>query len=408
MNQNNMDYPKLRPLEAFYTEKELIGLRDPFGFSDKILYLKPPAVFVCSLIDGEHSVVDIQTEYMRQFGQLLYTEQVREIEEKLDSCFFLENERFEEHKNKIIDNFKQSKTRFAVNAGLSYEKDPEALRLSLSALFSKNESGQTKAIEAQSGTIRALMVPHIDIARGGKCYAASYSELLKMTKASTFVVLGIAHMSSTKPFVLTAKEFETPLGNIPADIEFIRGLAKNSGSDLFEDEFLHRNEHSIEFQAVFLRYLFPLPKEIKIVPILCSRVPGRTEQPSSSQADDELINLLKKIIKERGDDVCIIAGVDLSHVGRKFGQEIAINDLFLKQLESADIAMLDLIGKVDAKAFIDSIERDNDARNVCGVPAIHAMLRLIEPEHARLIGYHQSVDYETSSVVTFAGMVFYD
>jgi hypothetical protein len=39
-----------------------------------------------------------------------------------------------------------------------------------------------------------------------------------------------------------------------------------------EEEFLHRNEHSIELQAVFLRHVFGASRPARIVPVLCGPI----------------------------------------------------------------------------------------------------------------------------------------
>ena len=86
----NLDYPKLRPLEALPAQQNRICLRDPQGFSDKLVILPPEAFFIVTLFDGNHSVLDIQEAYTRRFGEILFSDKVRELIDKLDSCLFLE------------------------------------------------------------------------------------------------------------------------------------------------------------------------------------------------------------------------------------------------------------------------------------------------------------------------------
>ena len=63
---------------------------------------------------------------------------------------------------------------------------------------------------------------------------------------------------------------------------------RRAGQDCFASELAHRGEHSIEFQAVFLRYLYGGRRDFTIVPILASfahealaRGQGRTTTPGS-------------------------------------------------------------------------------------------------------------------------------
>jgi hypothetical protein len=77
-----MDYPKLRAINIFPVQmsgKALLCLQDPLNISDKALFLPPPLYFIVSLFDGQHSIVDIQAEFMRRYREFLFTEKVQEI-----------------------------------------------------------------------------------------------------------------------------------------------------------------------------------------------------------------------------------------------------------------------------------------------------------------------------------------
>ena len=263
---------------------------------------------------------------------------------------------------------------------------------------------------AATGKLVGLVAPHIDLQRGGQCFGWSYAELARESRATTYVILGIAHTETQKCYALTTKDFETPLGTLPADKEFIAELAASCSHDFFIDEFLHRSEHSIEFQALFLKQLYCDRNDIRIVPVLCA-TPSRILLGQSSYRDSEEVNefaaALKKLIDDRGENVCCIAGVDLSHVGRRFGQDIALSGSFIKQVEADDRSLLQHVIDRDADAFLETIERDNNRNNVCGVPAIYTLLRVLQPKSAKLLKYDQAVDEETQSLVSFAGAAFY-
>ena len=68
------DYPKLRGVEAIPIRDNQICLRDPMGFSEKMLLLNPATLFICSLFDGRNSIVDVQAQYTRRFGDLLFND----------------------------------------------------------------------------------------------------------------------------------------------------------------------------------------------------------------------------------------------------------------------------------------------------------------------------------------------
>lgn len=405
----DMDFPKLRPIEAIPVRDNQICLRDPLRISDKLIFIPHNVFFIVSLFDGNHSILDIQAAYTRQFGDLLFSDKVKELIERLDSCLFLDNSHFLEFRDRVIDEFKKSAVREVSHVGVSYENDKEALKKQLGELLSEHGEIDDHNTETSEGTLRGIIAPHIDIKRGGACFAKSYSVLSRETDATTFVILGISHTQTRRRFVLCAKDFNTPLGIIPADRDFIDCLSTKCKTDFFEDEFVHRSEHSIEFQVVMLRSIFPDKRDLRIVPVLCSSFDEIHTESSPRDAPEfqDFTLALTEVLRERGDQTCIIAGVDLSHLGQRFGQNINITPLLLQEAKEKDLEMIQKILYPDAEGFFRLIQNEKDRRNVCGVPAIYTLLQIIDVKNARLLKYEQSVDTASQSVVTFMGAAFY-
>ena len=106
-----MDYPKLRPITIFPVQlsgKTMVCLQDPQNISPNALFLPPPVYFIVSHFDGQHSIVDIQAEYMRRFGDFLFTEKIEEIISQLEENLFLEGDRFQEVLRQKEEAFKTS------------------------------------------------------------------------------------------------------------------------------------------------------------------------------------------------------------------------------------------------------------------------------------------------------------
>jgi AmmeMemoRadiSam system protein B len=80
---------------------------------------------------------------------------------------------------------------------------------------------------------------------------------------------------------------------------------------------------------------------------------------------------------------------------------------FLEQAEAEDMVMIERIIERDADGFFNHIRTEQDRRNVCGVPAIHTLLTLVDTSSAHLLRYDQSVDEQTQSVVTFMAAALY-
>src|SRR4030042_2989968 len=137
-----MDFPKLRNINIFPVQSSnqtLLCIQDPQNISERAIFLPPPLDFIISLFDGQHSIVDIQAEYMRKFGDFLFTEKVQEIISQLEENLFLEGDRFEEALREKEVGFKKASLREAAFSGKSYEKDSESLRVQLGGYFSGSD-----------------------------------------------------------------------------------------------------------------------------------------------------------------------------------------------------------------------------------------------------------------------------
>src|SRR2546429_6261931 len=130
---------------------------------------------------------------------------------------------------------------------------------------------------------------------------------------------------------------------------------------------LHRKEHSIEFQAVFLRYLFAGRREISIVPVLASF--AHEALVGGRRVDDDpriprFLEALGETIAASGRRVALIAGADLAHVGPRFGDPEPVSPDELARLGGQDRAMLKAVEAGDAEGFLLVGGPDRDRRRV--------------------------------------------
>jgi hypothetical protein len=408
-----VDYPKLRNINVFPVQSSgqtLLCLQDPQNISEKALFLSPPLYLIVSLFDGQHSILDIQAEYMRKFREFLYTEKLQEIISQLDEALFLEGERFQEALRQKEEEFKKASFREAVFAGKSYEADPDRLRAQLEGYFEgENGPGSLGQRKSTKG-LKGVVAPHIDFQRGGSCYAFAHREIWEGNYSPCFVIFGTAHTPMKNPFCLTRKDFVTPLGTLNADKELVDAIQSRCPDDLFEDEGVQRSEHSVEFQCVFLRYLYPEPNSLKIVPILTGSFHEAIEKgisPMEIKPIRQFIDALKGAVSSLGREVCYIASADLAHMGVQFGDRDGVSEYSLRVIAQEDQEMLEYAEKMDGEGFFSSISRERDRRKICGLPAIYAMLNTLEAKEGKLLKYGQAFTPETQSVVTFASLAFY-
>jgi len=406
-------FPKLRQVDIFPAEvsgQKVVCLRDPLKLSDKILFIPYPTFFIVRLFDGQHSTLDIQVEYMRRFGEILYREKIQELIEQLDEHYLLESDRLRQLQEEIVKAFNKAPTRIMALIGEAYEADPEKLRRAVEGYFSQPEGPGMPVCQNESGKLVGAVAPHIDYNRGGPCYAWAHKAIQESSPADLFIMLGTAHSSTKQPFVLTQKDFQTPWGSVKTDQAFLAEIKAFCPIDFYEDEIAHKMEHSIELQLIFLRALWQRKDPLRIVPILCGSFHEAIQKdisPMELPGVSQFIEALKTVIRKSKIKVCLLASADLAHIGLRFGDEEAPTRLTLQSLEEEDQRLLGYAARVDAEGFYNSIRREKDRHRICGLPPIYTLLQVVESQGGKVLKYAQSVEPATQSVVTFASLAFF-
>jgi len=412
-----MDYPKLRNIDIFpypHDGRQYFFLMDPLKISDKQLSISQAGYFLLSFFDGKHSLLDIQYEYTRAFGELLMTKELEDLIEKLDSALFLDGERFQQELERIRQQFKDTPVREAFLSGTSYDSDPDRLMKEIDLLFERAKADSEAAHPPANAEICGIIAPHIDLGRGGLCYAHAYWHLRRAinnkTAPITVVIFGVAHQPMNAYFSVCSKNFSTPLGELETDRDFVRAIENLCNFNIFEDEFLHRAEHSIEFQTVLLKYIASDSSRIKIVPVLCGSYYQLIEggrDPSTVPEISNFIEAVKDYAAKSSRRIYMIGGVDLAHYGQKFGDTVTMGPAAIESVRQADSLILEAIEEMDAAAFYRLVQADKDKWKICGLPAIYAMLKAIDADAATVIKYDRDVDRATESLVSFAAAVCY-
>jgi AmmeMemoRadiSam system protein B len=405
------EYPRLRPVEAFPAElqgRQVLCLRDPQQYCEAVVYLPGQTASILGLFDGQHSLLDIQAAFVRRFGTLLFREQLLDVIRSLDEHYLLDSPRFAAHRTEVEEGFRRARYRPASLAGKSYPVEPDALRQQLDSYFTAAEGPGTTPPSSAASRLAGLVVPHIDFARGGPCYAWGYREIEGAPAVDRWVILGTVHAPVMRAFALTRKDFETPLGTVETDREFVDRLLASVGGSYLEDEPAHRGEHSIEFQAVFLRHRIPPQSGVRIVPILCGSFHQFVEERRSPTQDGEIEGFfagLREALAALGGRSMILASADLAHVGPRFGDPRPMTPGQLREIADADREMLAAVEGGDAEALFRAVARDGDRRRICGLPPVYAMLRILGGSHGRLLRYSQWPDPQ--GTVTFAAVALY-
>ena len=402
------DAPRLRAVEAFPVEQEgqrYVALRDPAGYVAEVIMLPVDLVEVLALFDGEHPISAIQAELLQRHGEQVARASLEQLIGELDAHGFLESPAFARRRAAIDDAFLGAPRRPASHAGGAYPDDPAELRSRMDGFFTSPQGPGTVG-DFQGGGVSGLIAPHIDFHRGGPAYAWAYRDLAERCDADLFVIFGTCHAGMADPFALTRKDYDTPLGPARVDREVVEALAARAGQDCFGSELAHRNEHSIEFQAVFLSYLYAGRRDIRIVPVLTSfahEALARGQRPDDDPRVGRFLDALADLAGS-GRRVAFIAGADLAHVGPRFGDPQPVSPAELGTIDREDREMLRAVQAGDPEGFFESVRADGDRRRICGLSPIYTLLRVRAGAKGLLRQYGQWPDPQ--GVVSFASVVF--
>jgi MEMO1 family protein len=414
VNPDALNMPKLRnvePVTVVVQGMPAIALKDPLQISENVVCVHRDAVHLLALLDGHHSVLDIQTELTRQAGQIIYIEEIRKLLEKLDAAYLLENERFRAAYRQKVADYRQLPFRPHAHAGMSYSDDPDVLRDQLRGFFDGPKGPGLPEFFSRGRRPVGLIAPHIDIKAGGPCFAQGYHALASGRPSDLYIVLGTGHAGVEGMFAATGLDFQTPFGIVATDRDFIAQLSRELGKDCTAEEILHSNEHVIEFQAIFLQYLLGDRHDFSIVPILCSISHHYFEDHGMFDAQkrmfDDFCGAVREVCRRMGKTVCFIASADLDHIGPRYGDDFVPHEGTVRKALERDSRLLTHLGRMEVDEFVRLVIQDNDAARICGFSPITTMLHCMDATEGTVLALDFARVDERNSFVSFSSMIFH-
>ena len=246
-----------------------------------------------------------------------------------------------------------------------YSADAEVLNKQFDSFFEKATS---KTIE----NVVALILPHAGYKWSGQTAAFGLKTTEK--KYKRIVVIGPSHRVQMEEILSVPRvtHYETPLGQIPLDVEFINKLLKYS---LFQNvPQAHKNEHSVQIELPLLQYS---QKDFKLVPI----VAGSCSLQTIAKAG----NILRSLVDA---ETLVIASSDFVHFGSNFGY-IPFKENIPEQIKKLDMGAYEHIAALDAKGFLEY--KYKTGATICGYIPIAVLLSMLdEPVRTKLINYATS------------------
>lgn len=380
-------------------------LRDTQGVASTHAVLPMDLLPIVSRFTGASTCEEIARQASREMGERVPVDLVVRLATELEDGLFVDGPPYRAERARIEREFADADVRPASHAGGAYHGDAGKL-----SLYIRDECfGKTNGATNGAGRLVGLVAPHIDPWRGARCYGEAYGVLGKSLPqdADTFVLFGTSHAPMREPFALCRKAFDTPLGRLAADKDSIDTIAESCDFDPYADQFNHKREHSLEFQAVFLRHLLG-DRKARIIPILAGLGAEQSsgKSPSHSRAVERFLGAVRNVVERKG--AVVIAGADLAHVGPRFGDPKPFDDGEREKLDAVDRESLDHATRGDAEGFWKHVARDLDTRRVCGLAPIYSLLRtIVSGTRGHLRHYEQNVDPDEGSIVSHAALGFY-
>jgi AmmeMemoRadiSam system protein B len=400
------EYPRLRRLMILPVrdgERELLLVQDPMGIMPGQPVLGIESLAILQLLDGTVSLTDISAAVMQESKDLRVGNMIRDFIAQLDELLMLESPRFERALMAAREAYHPLEIRPAALEGASYPADRTELETFLDEAYMKAAAERESAGQppvAPTAVPRAILSPHLDPRREGALMARAFLELGEAPPGPLRVVIvGTGHNLAGEFFALTRKHFETPLGRAACDTAFVDHVANRLGEEAYRGELAHRDEHSIEFQVLFLQRRLQ-DRPFTIVPILCGGFHELLDQgltPRDNAEIEALIAAIRDAEAALGGTTLYVAGVDFSHVGPRFG-DARVTDDVKAEVRKVDDAAVAAAASADADAWFRAIADQDDLTRICGFAPTYVALRCAEPPAGRVLGYAQSVERDTSMV----------
>lgn len=377
-------------------------IRDPYDYSDATLIIPPELVSSLELLDGRSTTLDMRERLVQATGTFDVGELQQHLLDTLDQAGFLHNATYERMRDERHREFAAAEVREPAHAGMAYPATPDEMR----QMFSEMMQG---AEVSQPEKLIAIAAPHASPGGGWESYRDAYASLSAGHAEKIFVILGTSHYGMPNRFGLTRKRFATPYGETRTETALVDFLAAQAPGSVEMEDYCHATEHSIEFQVAFLQHLYG--PSIRVVPVLVGPFYAEDE-PSRTPEQDEgvkrFLGALGELHARHAKDLLWVLGVDMAHIGRRYGDRMPAQ---AHQGQMLEVSARDKerIGKIEAgesAAYWDMVRGSGeDDLKWCGSAPLYSFLKAVPEARGRMLRYqHWQIDPQ--SVVSFAAMSF--
>jgi AmmeMemoRadiSam system protein B len=174
------------------------------------------------------------------------------------------------------------------------------------------------------------------------------------------------------------------------------------------EDYCHAVEHSIEFQVLFLQYLYG--PNIRILPILCGSFAHSIYQGGKPEVNEDVkrfFDALGNLSAREGDRLFWVLGIDMAHMGRRYGDSMIAraDEGEMSAVAERDRMRIERLSASDADGFWGLVQENRDDLKWCGSSPIYTFLKVM-PQARGTLRRYQQWNIDEQSVVSFAAIGF--
>lgn len=375
-------------------------IRDSRGYSEYVIVIPPELVPLLEFFDGENTAAELREMLVKATGRLDVSDIVDNLLNSLSQAGMLHDDVFEGMREEKQRAFRESPVREPSHAGSAYPATTNELHDTIRGYLNGSTSNASDLI--------AIAAPHVSPFGGIESYRAAYGMLNDSYRDRTFIVLGTSHFGEPDRFGLTRKPYRTPFGDTRVDDTIVDRLAKQPAAIV--EDYCHKTEHSIEFQVVFLQHLFG--PNIKVVPVLCgsfARSLYEGGMPEDNEQVRSFLGELGEVAALKGKDALWVLGIDLAHIGPRYGDPAPVraHEGDMLEVGAIDKERLTHVNSGDSKAFWNMLQEGADPLKWCGSAPLYTFMKAV-PQARGTLEHYQHWNIDDSSVVSFGALGFRD
>lgn len=222
-----------------------------------------------------------------------------------------------------------------------------------------------------------LILPHAGYPYSGSTAAFGIDQIKGKTYKRV-IVIGPSHRYPLRNAVSLPDftHYETPLGKIPLDRDFIDRLQAHSFAK--SEPRVHADEHSVQIELPLLQSVL---EEFKLVPI----VSGQLDLATARRIGSALRELVD-------DETLLVASSDFTHYGARFGY-LPFTSEIERKIRDLDMGAFEFIENKNPQGFVEYL--NETGATICGRDPITILLAML-PEDAGV----QMLKYNTSGNIT--------